>query len=178
MVELHMNKKPSQAVAFLNRLGRDLAGAGLLVMTGLVTADVLLRRLFNAPIIFADEVSGYLLVLVTLMGIGYTLQEDAHIQVTMFIDRLTPRKRIFLRIIVCAFSIFYLGILVSLTGQLAWESFDQKSFSPTPSQLPLFPFQLAMPLACLFLLFQLIIEMIRAVHYLSLPQPPIPEKKD
>ncbi len=157
----------SNIIRFLNRLGRDLSSAGLLFMTGLVTVDVILRRLFNAPIIFADEVSGYLLALVTLLGVGYTLQEDAHIQVTMLTDPLSPRKKAFLRIAICGIGLIYTVILFLLTGQVAWESLEQNSFSPTPSQLPLFPFQVVMPIGCLFLLLQLIVETIRAVQSLS-----------
>lgn len=162
-----MQKIASNSIIGLNRLGRDLAASGLLVMTGLVTADVLLRRLLNAPIIFADEVSGYLLVLVTLLGVGYTLQEGAHIQVTIILDRIPPQGRAVLRVFMCLSSLVYAVILLYLTGHLAWESFELKAFSPTPSQLPLFPFQVTMPLGCLFLLLQLIVETIRAVKSLS-----------
>ncbi|MCX5910086.1 MAG: TRAP transporter small permease [Deltaproteobacteria bacterium] len=173
-----MSNRLSDSITVLNRFGRNLAGAGLLVMTALVTADVLLRRLFNRPIIFADEVSGYLLVLVTLLGVGYTLQENGHIQVTMMTDRLTPQKQAYLRILVCGIGLFYSGILLYLTGQVTWESFDQKSFSPTPSQMPLFPFQMVMPLGFLFLFFQLIIEIFRAVESLSSLKPTGSLKKD
>jgi len=173
-----MFQKLSDYITVLNRLGRNLAGAGLLVMTGLVTADVIMRRLFNAPLLFADEVSGYLLVLVTLLGVSYTLQEDAHIQVSMVLDHISPRSRIFLKMGICLVGIIYAMILFYLTGQLAWESYHLKAFSPTPSQLPLFPFQMVMPIGCFFLLFQLIVDMIHAVSLISASAPPPSPKKD
>ncbi len=160
----------------LNRLGKDLAGAGLLFMTGLVTLDVLLRRVFNAPLIFADEVSGYLLVLVTLMGLGYALREEAHIQVRMGIDHISQRKRVVLHLMISVVAIFYAAILLVYTAELAWESFHLGAFSPTPSQLPLFPFQLIMPLGCLLFLLQLIVGMGQSILWLR-SSPPLPSPK-
>jgi TRAP-type C4-dicarboxylate transport system permease small subunit len=167
--ELMMPGKFVGCILFLNRLGKSLAGGGLLFMAGLVTVDVILRRLFNAPIIFADEVSGYLLVLVTMLGISYTLQEDAHIQVLMVIDNIPRRRRFQLQVMMSALAIIYTLILLYLTGQLTWESYQLKAFSPTPSQLPLFLFQLVMPLGCLFFLFQLILGMVQSCQSLRSP---------
>lgn len=146
-------------------------------MSGLVTLDVILRRVFNAPLIFADEVSGYLLVLVTLMGISYTLQEDAHIQVKMLIDRISLRKRMVLRMLMSTMAIIYTLVLLYYTSQLTWESYHIGAFSPTPSQLPLFPFQLVMPLGFLFFLLELIKEITQSIlRQPSSSSPPI--KKD
>lgn len=141
-------------------------------MTGLVTADVILRRLFNAPLIFADEVSGYLLVLLTMMGLGYTLQEDAHIQVTMFYERVSPRKRAILKLVLSAVGIFYIIILLYMTGHLTWESFERQAFAPTPSQTLLYPFQIVMPVGCAFFLLQMLVDALHTALSLWAPRPP------
>ncbi|MBW2146082.1 MAG: TRAP transporter small permease [Deltaproteobacteria bacterium] len=150
-------QKLADYAAVLNRLGTNLAGLGLLVMTGLVMTDVIMRRLFNAPIIFADEAAGYLLVLVTFLGLSYTLKEDGHIQVKIIVDYISPKKRAFLKLLWCVFGIIFTMLLFVLTSELAWESYDLKAFSPTPSQLPLFPFQIVLPIGCLLLLLQLVV---------------------
>jgi TRAP-type C4-dicarboxylate transport system permease small subunit len=168
----------SKYVAALNRWGRNLANWGLLVMTGLVTADVIMRRVFNAPIIFADEVAGYLLVLVTLMGAGYTLQEDSHIQVNMVYDKLSPRRKAILKIGMCVIGIFYTLVLLILTGQLTWESYRTRAFAPTPSELLLFPFQIVMPLGCALFLFQMTLEMVQTLFSIPRPQQADLPKRD
>jgi TRAP-type C4-dicarboxylate transport system permease small subunit len=164
----------SRCVSALNGWGREVANWGLLFMTGLVTADVILRRVFNAPIIFADEVAGYLLVLVTMMGVGYTLQEDGHIQVNMLYDQLPARKKAFMKVGLCGIGIFYTGVLLVLTTQLTWESYQAKTFAPTPSQILLFPFQIFIPIGCALFLFQMILDMIQSVVFISRPQQPEP----
>lgn len=153
-----MFQKITSFVASLNRLGTNIACAGLLVMTGLVTADVVMRRVLNAPIIFADEVAGYLLVLVTFMGIGYTLKEDGHIQVKILVGYISSKKRVYLRLVWCIAGIIYASLLLYFSSELTWESYILKSFSPTPSQLPLYPAQIFLPLGCLLFLMQLVVE--------------------
>jgi TRAP-type C4-dicarboxylate transport system permease small subunit len=166
-----MFERISKGVACLNRYATAVASLGLLFMTGLVTADVIRRRLFNAPLIYADEVAGYLLVLVTMLGLGYTLKEEGHIQVMLVIQRLSARQRTILRLIWCVIGIVYATILLIYTGQLAWESFTLKAFSPTPSQLPIYPFQVLMPIGCVLLLFQLVMELLHsAFSLMSFPK--------
>ena len=173
-----MFRKLGDYAAVLNRLGTAIAGLGLLVMTGLVTADVIMRRLFNAPIIFADEVAGYLLVLVTFMGVSYTLKEEGHIQVRVIVDQISPRKRLLLKLIWCVFGIVFTMLLLFLASELVWESYDMNAFSPTPSQLPLFPFQIVIPIGCLFLLLQLVVELMDSAFSLYSSKPPANREKE
>jgi TRAP-type C4-dicarboxylate transport system permease small subunit len=166
---LYMFAKIAKSIAAMNRVATAVADTGLMVMTGLVVSDVVLRRAFNAPIIFADEVAGYLLVLVTLMGLGYTLKEDGHIQVMILVQNISPRKRSFLRILWCLTSLVYTAILLFTTAELTWESYAMGAFSPTPSQLPIFPFQMLMPIGCLFLLLTLVIELVASIYTFIMP---------
>jgi TRAP-type C4-dicarboxylate transport system permease small subunit len=163
---LYMFAKIAKSIAAMNRVATAVADTGLMVMTGLVVSDVVLRRVFNAPIIFADEVAGYLLVLVTLMGLGYTLKENGHIQVLILVQNISTRRRSFLKILWCLTSLVYTFILLIMTSQLTWESYALDAFSPTPSQLPLFPFQMLMPIGCLILLFTLAVELVGSIHTL------------
>lgn len=147
----------------LNNIGGTISAVGIVVMTGLVVADVILRRLFNAPLIFADEVAGYLLVLVTLLSVGYTLRGDAHIQVMVLIQRLSIQKLRMLKTFWCAISLVYTFLLFLMTSQLTLESYELKAFSPTPSQLPMAPFQLVMPIGCLLIFLQLLAQLIQII---------------
>ncbi len=158
-------------MAGLNQLAASAAGGGILVMIGLVTYDVIARRLFNAPLIFADEVSGYLMVLVTFLGLSYSLEEGSHIQVKIFVKLMTTRGQAKLMLGWCILGILYTSILLYWTGRLAWQSYELKSFAPTSSHIILFPFQIIMPIGCLLLLFQLIIEMLKALRLLFLHFP-------
>lgn len=173
-----MFQKLAHCAAVSNRLGMNIASLGLLIMTGLVMVDVIMRRLFNAPIIFADEVAGYLLVLVTFLGLGYTLKEDGHIQVRIIVDQISPRKNTFLKLLWCAFGILFTILLLYQTWQLAWESYELKAFAPTPTQIPLFPFQIVMPIGCVLFLIQLVIELVDSTFFLLSSKPLKTRKKE
>lgn len=161
-----MNNKAWKLITKFNAAGASISAIGIITMTGLIIADVILRRLFNAPLIFADEVAGYLLVLVTLLSVGYTLKENGHIQVMILIQRLSRRRLGALRIFWYAISLVYTACLLFMTGQLTWESYELKAFSPTPSQLPMAPFQLIMPVGCLLLFLQILGDFIQAIFSL------------
>ncbi|MBI4256233.1 MAG: TRAP transporter small permease subunit, partial [Candidatus Rokubacteria bacterium] len=65
-----------------SRAGAVVGAVALAAMILLITAQVVSRRLLSVPLVVADEVSGYLLVIVTFMGLGYALLNGDHIQVT------------------------------------------------------------------------------------------------
>lgn len=160
----------SKYLQLFNRFATRIACVALLVMTGLVTADVIVRRVLDFPILFADEVSGYLLVAVTFLGLGHTLKEGGHTQVRIFVDRLSPGKHVVLRIFWYVIGIIYVTIIVYMTSELTWESYKLRAFSPTPSQIILFPFQIVMPIGCLIFLLQMVAELIESVSSLTTPK--------
>jgi len=100
------------------------------------------------------------------MGLGYTLKEDGHIQVKILVQNVSPKSRSSLRILWCVTSLVYTVILLIMTSQLTWESYALDAFSPTPSQLPLFPFQMLMPIGCMLLILTLAVELVELIHTL------------
>lgn len=157
-----MLKKFSYWTTRLNWIGCFLASTGILAMAGLVFTGVIMRRIFNAPIIFADEIGGYLLVIVTLLGLGYTLSENGHIQVKIFLQKTSPKALNALNIIWCFIGLSYSIILLITSAQLVWESYHLEAFSTT-TQIPLFPFQLFVPISFLLFLPQLVLRLVESI---------------
>jgi TRAP-type C4-dicarboxylate transport system permease small subunit len=158
-----MFERTHDYVTRLNQLGAILTGLGFLIMTGLVAVDVIMRRIFNAPLIFADEVAGYLLVIITLLCLAYTLQKEGHIQVKVLVRFIPSKYLTYLNILWCLIGIGYTVVLLITTFQLAIESYQLNAFSTT-SQLPLVHFQIFCPIGCCLLLFQLIVRLIDSVR--------------
>ncbi|MGE5097144.1 MAG: TRAP transporter small permease [Betaproteobacteria bacterium] len=129
----------------LNRGAAVLAAAALLAMIALITLQVILRRLFDSPIDYTDEISGYLLVAVTLLGLSYAMEKGDHIRVDMGIERLpAPVLRGF-RIGWCIIGIAFSALLAYETGAYALESARMGSVS-IDSQTLLSPIQALLPL--------------------------------
>ena len=76
---------------------RDLAaavGAGVVVLMMLVVAySVVNRYILNTPITWTDELSGYLVVVLVMLGAADALRRGDHISVDLITSRLTKRGK-------------------------------------------------------------------------------------
>ncbi|MBI2494392.1 MAG: TRAP transporter small permease [Candidatus Rokubacteria bacterium] len=149
-----------------SRAGAVVGAVALAAMILLITAQVVSRRLLSVPLVVADEVSGYLLVIVTFMGLGYALLNGDHIQVTLLTERLQARTRARLRVAWCVIAASYLSLLLVRTAALAWESFHRQTFSVSATNFLLWPIQAFVPLGFAVLLLQLLAELALAARAL------------
>jgi len=63
------------------------------IMVALVFTNVVTRYLFNNSIIWAEELSQYLMVWIAFLGAGLALREGRHVAVEMLQDKLPQRFR-------------------------------------------------------------------------------------
>jgi TRAP-type C4-dicarboxylate transport system permease small subunit len=151
------------AANVLGRVGAALASVALAVLIILITLQVICRRFLGAPIVFTDEVSGYLLVVVTFLGLGYAMQRGDHIQVAILTGRLSPPALRRLRIAWCLVGLAFTGLLTVRLAQLAVDSARLGTFSIT-SQIPLAPIQAVAPVGCGLLFLQIVAQLVEALR--------------
>lgn len=146
----------------LNRVAAVLASAALLAMIGLITLQVILRRFFNSPIDYTDEISGYLLVAVTLFGLSYAMEKGDHIRVDMGIERLPASVLRWLRIGWCLVGIAFSALLAFETAGYAIESAHLGSVS-IDSQTLQWPIQALLPVGFALLGLELLTQLIDSI---------------
>jgi TRAP-type C4-dicarboxylate transport system permease small subunit len=146
----------------VNRVAAVLASAALLGMVALITLQVILRRFFNSPIDYTDEVSGYLLVAVTLFGLSYAMEKGDHIRVDMGIERLPPAVLRWFRIGWCVVGIAFSVLLAVETAKYAIESAHLGSVS-IDSQTLVWPVQALLPVGFALLALELLTQLLEAV---------------
>ena len=146
----------------LNRGAAVLAAAALLAMIALITLQVILRRFFDSPIDYTDEVSGYLLVAVTVLGLSYAMEKGDHIRVDMGLERLPAPILRRLRIGWCLVGIAFSVLLAYETGAYALESARMGSVS-IDSQTLLSPVQALLPLGFVLLGLELVRQLLDAL---------------
>lgn len=149
--------------AALNRLGAAVACVALGALVVLITLQVVRRRVFDAPIVYTDEVSGYLLVAVTFLALGYALQHGDHIQVEFLTGRLGLGPRRWLRVGACLVGLGFTGLLAVRTAALALDSARLGAFSIT-SQIPLAPIQAIAPVGFALLFLQLVAHLLETIR--------------
>lgn len=100
----------------------------LVVLMAVIVLDVSLqvisRYLFQSPLGFTDELAGYLLIWVGLLGSAYATGERQHLAIDLLSGRFSPenqrRQEILINILVVAFA---LGVLGIGGGWLVYTSF-------------------------------------------------------
>lgn len=101
---------------YYDHLEETLIVIALVAMTILVFLQVVLRYVFNTGILWSEEVSRYLFVWVSWLGLSLGAREDQHIKVEMVVNKLKGRPALAVKIlshlIVLAINVFivYQGI--------------------------------------------------------------------
>ena len=114
-----------------------LAGAATLVLTAMVTGGVVARRVLNAPLLFVEEVSGYLVLAIVFLGLAYTLKDGGHIRVDIVFGRLTGGVRRATQAACLVAALVWAGFVVAGTWRLVEEYYTQRVLSFAYLQTPL-----------------------------------------
>jgi TRAP-type C4-dicarboxylate transport system permease small subunit len=75
--------------------------AGVLMVIALVigVSEIVTRYVFGKTLYIADEYSGYLMAMLTFLGLAYTLRERGHIRMMFLVHVLKGRKRLIFNMI-------------------------------------------------------------------------------
>lgn len=147
---------------FLAKVVTGLMALALVALVGLVSGEVLLRAISNKSFGFVEELTGYLVVALTLFGASLALRSNSLFRVD-FIFAAFPEKlqRIF-KYLFIASAFVICSVLAWKSYQLVGSSFTRGKFAPTVLRTPLWIPQLVMPLGfltiALFLIEQFLIS--------------------
>ena len=111
------------------RLERVLATLALVIISLISLANVVVRYFTNASFAFTEELSVFLLVILTFAGASVAMRSNRHIRIGL-IERLFPRLRAPLIIIQWIASIAVLGLVAWFGGLFALEEYQWESQSP------------------------------------------------
>ena len=112
-------------------------GLMLLALSGVVTVETLVRKLFNVSLQGADELGGYTLAIGATIAFSMALIGRTHIRVDVFHDHLPRWLQSGLNVL----SIVCMAALATLMAVLAWfvvqDTRTYGSVAPTPWATPL-----------------------------------------
>ena len=98
-------------VGWYMRAMRFLAGTSMLTIVVIMTAQVVARYVFNASLIWAEELCRVLLVWQTFLFVGLAYQRGELVAVDVLPELLTPRLRLALKIVVSIPVLAFLGLM-------------------------------------------------------------------
>ncbi|MDA8586046.1 TRAP transporter small permease [Rhodobacteraceae bacterium] len=136
-MEFESMRRSDLASVFIGRVTMML----IVLLTGVMIYEVLLRYVFEAPTLWANELSLWLAGFVFLCAGLYAMQQRSHIRIYLLYD-LCPRwmQRLFdcistLLIITFAFFLIYGGYGEALDKLHRWETFGTAFDPPIPATL-------------------------------------------
>ncbi|WP_282026438.1 TRAP transporter small permease [Limimaricola cinnabarinus] len=110
----------------LNRATGWVLAALLLVMTVLITWQVIARFVIGSPLTFSEEVSRFAMIWMTMLGAAYAYRYGTLISVDVFTDIAGPRMTRVLRIGIALLSLAFAYVLLtqgfSITMRVAGQT--------------------------------------------------------
>jgi TRAP-type mannitol/chloroaromatic compound transport system permease small subunit len=126
-----------RSIDSLNRLVGWFAGLVALLMVLLVTADVIMRYLFNTSFVFVQEMEWHLFGVLFLAGAGYTLLVDGHVRVDVFYQKFGVKGRAWINLLgVLIFLIPGCILILDTSWNFFMQSLSIREGSPDPGGLP------------------------------------------
>ena len=142
----------------------------ILPMVASLVYEVTARYAFDAPTVWAYDMTFMLYGTFFMLGSAWTLQRGGHIRTDTFYADWTPRTRAIVDI--ACYVLFYLPAMVvflKLGADYFWKSYQQNERIVTSPWLPIvWPFKLVMPVTAGLLILQGISELLKSIRVLLL----------
>jgi len=141
---------------FIHKLGSYIF---LPAMACVVTIDVILRYVFNSPLLWSQEFNGLCLIIVFCASIVQCWSEGKHVSMKLFSRHFKGKMRLLSNALVALSGILFFGFLGFQTfKQILFmiETRETGEFLP----IPFWPVRLFIVLCCLLFCIQLLIVLI------------------
>lgn len=145
-----------------------MAGVAILVITVLISVDVLMRYFLDKPQLFVDELASFLQVFVIFGGLAYTFLVGGHVRVDLFTSNMKPVRRARLRAATLVIGILLVAVVTWVTMQSAISAYSYDRAS-TVMVYPLWLPMICIPLGLLLMLAAMGATLLRQIRALRGP---------
>ena len=136
----------ARLAAEANRAGGFIAGMCILATAFIVTYEVILRALFDAPTEWVNEVSVYLILISAFLGFAPALAAGKHISVDLVTSKLSTQTNKFLAVIISILGLGFSLVFVITSMEMVLNSYRYNMLSTSTLRVPLFIPQLSLPI--------------------------------
>lgn len=152
---------------FNERVGRIVSYIIYLLLI-VVLYEVVSRKIFNKPTIWAFELSYMLYGSMFILGFAYTLKHNMHVGIDVISGRLSPRKKAALEVLsylVFFFPFMFLAIKSSYS--FFYQAWEMREISQSQWAPPVYPFKALIPIGFSLLCLQGVSQFIKAIYKLK-----------
>lgn len=144
-----------------------MAAASLLIMTLIMTYEVVMRYVFNDPTIWSNEMTGYTLVFLAFLAAPYTLHLNGHVFVDTVVLHFTRTAQLWTKLILSILSLVFMVALTYFGWEQALRSYTLGFHSSSAFGPPLFIFQIFIPIGAFLLTIQQLVIMFDVISQLA-----------
>ena len=141
----------------------------IIPMVASLVYEVTARYLFDAPTIWAYDMTYMLYGTFFMLGSAWTLQRGGHIRTDTFYAEWSPQRKAWVDI--ACYLMLYLpamAVFLKLGAEYFWKSFQQNERIVTSPWLPIvWPFKLVMPVTAVLLIVQGVSELIKCAQVIA-----------
>lgn len=130
--------------------------------------EIIMRKIFNNPTIWVQDVSIYILIWFAFVAAGYTWKEKKHIRVDVLQDAFSCSAQIIMQVAINFLVLVYILILTIKGWELVKTSFTIGQVTSNVLHFPIWLIQLGVVLGSFILLLQLIKDIINDTYTLSI----------
>lgn len=132
----------SRAIEWIEK---GILSTAILGIAGLTIANVFARSVLNHSLALAEELSQFLIIAVTFVGLSYAAGQGRHIRMTALTDQLPMQRRKLLMIVVTGSTSALLAVLCFYACQYVYGVYQLGGIYPA-LRVPFYVVYLAAPL--------------------------------
>ncbi|MCX5908002.1 MAG: TRAP transporter small permease subunit [Deltaproteobacteria bacterium] len=136
----------------------------MLPMIVLMSFEVFMRYILAAPTMWGTEMVSYLFAGYTLLGGAYTLLYGDHVNINVFYNRQSSRRKAIFDVITAAIFFLYVWVLLWEGSKFALDGLLRNRHSGTDWNPPLYPILMALPIGAFLMLIQGAAKFVRDLH--------------
>ena len=159
-------KKLINLIDNLSGIGGWLAGIFMAVGLVISVAEIVYRSFLDKTLYVTDEYTGYLMAMLTFMGLAYTLRERGHIRMMFLPHILKGRAHVQFNMACFVVGFLFCAGLTWFTAEFFWDSVVSESQSMQVSETYLAIPQCFLPVGSLLLTLQFAAEFLKGLAVL------------
>jgi TRAP-type C4-dicarboxylate transport system permease small subunit len=157
-----------RALGRVENLFNDIGGVFIFALMWLTMAEVLGRRLFNAPVPGAIDYIEVGMVVFAFMGAAYCQRGGGHVRMDLLVANLRRRVLWAVEALAILVGAVYVAIIVWASAQDAWRSFDLGD-ETLDAHVAVWPSKLVVPVALTLLELRLLVNLWGYLRLVVLP---------
>jgi len=153
----------AHGIDVINDRGGKVLSFLILGIGGMICYEVLLRYAFNAPTIWAHELSLHVFACYSVLGGAYVLLNNGHVRMELLYMHLPPRRRAIFDLVAFPLLLLLLGTIFVEGTKMAAHSIALREITVSFLHSPVYPVKASIPIAAFLMLLQGLAQFIRSL---------------